>query len=68
METLRFTGDNVEAAVQAALARVATDGRQVLAVNTVRPPLEDVFVQVTGLSTEVMLVEKGSRGGNDAGG
>lgn len=59
VETLRFTGDNVEAAVQAALARAAADGRQVLAINTVRPMLEDVFVQLTGLSAEVMLAEKG---------
>lgn len=59
VETLRSTGDHVEAAVQAALKWAVADGRQVLAVNTVRPTLEDVFVQLTGLSAEVMLAEKG---------
>jgi hypothetical protein len=34
----------------------------VLAINTVRPTLEDVFVQLTGLSVDVMRVEKGGKG------
>jgi hypothetical protein len=33
-----------------------------LALNTVRPTLEDAFVQLTGLSTEVMHLEKGAKG------
>ncbi|MDP2976533.1 MAG: hypothetical protein Q8N45_10040, partial [Anaerolineales bacterium] len=53
--------DGVEAAVQRALAE--TNGRRVLAVNTLRPSLEDVFVQLTGLNAEVMLAEKGGKGG-----
>jgi len=44
-----------------------TGGLKVLAVNTLRPTLEDVFVQLTGLSAEVMLAEKGSKGGGNAG-
>ena len=58
-ETLRFEGSSVEEATEAALARAAAEGRQVLAINTLRPTLEDVFVQLTGLSAEVMLAEKG---------
>lgn len=59
--------DGVEAAVQRALAE--TNGRRVLAVNTLRPSLEDVFVQLTGLNAEVMLAEKGGKGGGgNAGG
>ena len=34
----------------------------VLAINTVRPSLEDVFVQLTGLSAQAMLQEKGGKG------
>ena len=68
VETVRFDGDDVAATVQTALARAAADGRCVLAVNTVRPTLEDVFVQLTGLSAEVMLVEKGRGGQANAGG
>ncbi|MDO9130641.1 MAG: ABC transporter ATP-binding protein, partial [Anaerolineales bacterium] len=59
--------DGVEAAIQRALAE--TNGRRVLAVNTLRPSLEDVFVQLTGLNAEVMLAEKGGKGGgSNAGG
>jgi len=43
-------------------------GRRVLAIDTLRPSLEDVFVQLTGLSAEVMLAEKGGKGGGNAGG
>ncbi len=58
-EVLRFEGPTVEDATRAALARAAAEGRQVLALNTVCPTLEDVFVHLTGLSAEAMLVEKG---------
>ena len=67
VETIRFEGDDVATTVQAALARAAADGRQVLAVNTLRPTLEEVFVQLTGLSAEVMLAEKGGRRSGNAG-
>jgi len=66
VETRRIGGENVEAAARAALAQ--TDGRRVLAINTLRPALEDVFVKLTGLSAEVMLAEKGGKGGANVGG
>ena len=66
VETRRIGGENVEAAARAALAQ--TDGRRVLAINTLRPTLEDVFVKLTGLSAEVMLAEKGGKGGANVGG
>ncbi len=68
IETARFDGDDVATTAQAALARAAAGGQRVLAVNTVRPTLEDVFVQLTGLSAEVMLAEKGGKGQTNAGG
>jgi len=64
--TQRIEGDDAAAALRVALAQ-ATE-RQVLAINTVRPTLEEVFVQLTGLSAEVMLAEKGERGKANAGG
>ena len=61
VETERFlTDDGVEAAVYLALEQ--SGGRRVLAVNTLRPSLEDVFVKLTGLSAEVMLAEKAGKG------
>ncbi len=62
----RYQGDDVAALVQQALTSQAE--RQVLAVNTIVPTLEDVFVRLTGLSAEVMLAEKGTRGGANAAG
>jgi ABC-2 type transport system ATP-binding protein len=66
VETRRVEAQDVETAVQTALAQAG--GRHVLAVNTLRPSLEDVFVKLTGLSAEVMLAEKGMKGGSNAGG
>jgi len=60
VETRRIESDEVAVAVHSALADTA--GRRVLAINTVRPSLEDVFVQLTGLSAQAMLQEKGGKG------
>jgi len=63
METFRLEGDDVAVLVRQALDRAAAEGRRILAINTIRPSLEDVFVRLTGLSAEVMLAEKeGGRG------
>jgi len=62
----RIETDDVATAVQAALAEAGD--RRVLAVNTVRPTLEDVFVRLTGLGAEAMLAEKGGKGGGNAAG
>ena len=64
--TRRIESDDVVAAVHAALAEAGD--RRVLAVNTVRPTLEDVFVGLTGLGAEAMLAEKGGKGGGNAAG
>jgi ABC-2 type transport system ATP-binding protein len=61
-ETLRFEDAGMEAAVRTALGRARADGRRVLSINSLRPTLEDVFVQLTGLSSDVMLAEKGGKG------
>jgi ABC-2 type transport system ATP-binding protein len=67
-ESVRFEGDEVETAVRTALDQATAGGRRILAVNTLRPTLEDVFVQLTGLRAEVMLAEKGGKGQSHAGG
>ena len=66
-ETRRVAGGDITSGVRAALAEAERENRRVLAINTVRPTLEDVFVQLTGLSAEVMLAEKGGKGGGNAG-
>jgi ABC-2 type transport system ATP-binding protein len=66
VETRRVEAQDVETAIQTALAQA--NGRQMVSINTLRPSLEDVFVKLTGLKAEVMLVEKGGKGGGNAGG
>lgn len=60
-ERLRFHGESVEAALHIALAHAEAEGKRVVSVNTPQPTLEDAFIQLTGLSAEVMLAEKGGR-------
>jgi len=48
-ETRRVAGEDVESALRAALNQAQAQGRRVLSVNTVRPTLEDAFIQLTGL-------------------
>jgi ABC-2 type transport system ATP-binding protein len=66
LEKKRIECNDVEAAVRQALAEA--DGRRVVAVNTLRPSLEDVFVRLTGLDAEAMLAEKGGKGGGNGSG
>ncbi|MBM3187777.1 MAG: ABC transporter ATP-binding protein, partial [Chloroflexi bacterium] len=61
-ETRRVVGEDVAASVRTALAQAEEDGWRVLAVNTIRPTLEDAFVQLTGLGAEIMRAEKGGKG------
>jgi ABC-2 type transport system ATP-binding protein len=53
-ETRRVVGERIADTVRGALAQAEEEKRRVLAVNTVRPTLQDAFVQLTGLSSDVM--------------
>jgi len=66
IETRRVEGSDVAEAARTALDQAR--GQRVLAINTIRPTLEDVFVQLTGPSADVMLADKGGKGGGNAGG
>jgi ABC-2 type transport system ATP-binding protein len=48
-ETRRVAGEDVEGALRTALSQAQAQGKRVLSVNTVRPTLEDAFIQLTGL-------------------
>jgi len=63
IETRRLVAEDVGAVVRRAVGQVAAEGRQLLSVNTVRPSFEDVFVQLTGLSADVLRVGTGRKGG-----
>lgn len=61
-ETRRLVGEEPASLVREALALAESEGRRLLAIHTIQPTLEDVFVQLTGLSAEVMQAEKGGKG------
>ncbi|MFW6136337.1 MAG: ABC transporter ATP-binding protein [Chloroflexota bacterium] len=58
-DRIRLDGDDGTSGVRAALDRAEAAGREVVSIDTVRPTLEDAFIELTGLSAEVMLAEKG---------
>jgi len=60
-ERLRFRGEDIEATLRVALDHAAAEGKRMIAVNTIQPTLEEAFIELTGLSAEVMLAEKGNR-------
>jgi len=61
-ETRRIVAEDVSSAVKQVIAQAEEQGRKVLSIHTVRPTLEDAFVQLTGLDTEVMRVDKAGKG------
>jgi ABC-2 type transport system ATP-binding protein len=61
-DTRRFIGEEPAALVREALAQAESEGQRLLSIHTIQPTLEDVFVQLTGLSAEVMQVEKAGKG------
>jgi ABC-2 type transport system ATP-binding protein len=68
IEVRRVEGiKDVAQAAHVALAQAEAQGKRVLAINTIRPTLEDVFVKLTGLGAEVMLAEKDPRSQNNVG-
>jgi ABC-2 type transport system ATP-binding protein len=50
-EVRHLVGADVESLIAQALADARREGRRVLALNTVEPSLEDIFVQLTGQET-----------------
>ncbi len=61
-ETRRLVGGEPAPLVREAMALAESEGHRLLSIRTVQPTLEDVFVQLTGLSAEVMQAEKGGKG------
>jgi ABC-2 type transport system ATP-binding protein len=61
-ETRRLVGEDPGSLIREALTQAESEGQRLLSIHTVQPSLEDVFVQLTGLSAEVMQAEKGGKG------
>lgn len=58
---LLLYGDSISLLAEAIHGYARDKGLDIVSINTMRPSLEDAFVQLTGLSSEVMLAEKGGR-------
>ncbi len=61
LDIWRLTGDDVEALIERAQRQARNVEGHIVALNTVQPSLEDVFVQLTGLSADAMRMEKNGR-------
>ncbi len=61
-ETQRFVGEDPASLLRDALTEAESEGQRVLAVQTLQPTLEDVFVALTGLSAEQMEVDEEGKG------
>jgi len=55
--TQRLIGEDPGSLARQALDQADAEGRRVLSIRTVQPTLEDVFVQLTGLSADVMRTD-----------
>jgi ABC-2 type transport system ATP-binding protein len=58
---LRFPPGNIAEVLRQVLAQAESEGCRVSAVNTLQPSLEEAFIELTGLSAEVIRAEKGGR-------
>ena len=57
-DKFRVHVQNTSEAVKVLSSFAGENGLQIVSINTLNPTLEDVFVELTGLSTEIMKAEK----------
>ncbi len=58
---VRVETEDVQEAIEALIRLSSQRGMRIEEVNTLRPSLEDAFVELTGVSTEAMSAEKENR-------
>ena len=57
----RIYGESVSLLTKVISSYASQERLEIISVSTVRPTLEDAFIQFTGLSPEMMLAEKGGK-------
>jgi ABC-2 type transport system ATP-binding protein len=57
----RIYGENVALLSEVISQYASQEGLEIISLSTARPTLEDAFVQLTGLSADVILAEKGGK-------
>ena len=58
---MRLYGESVPSLTEAIFQYASQKGLEIASISSAKPTLEDAFVQITGMSLEAMLVEKGGR-------
>lgn len=61
--TLWIQVTNISKSLRALMSFADDHGLKVVYINTVKPSLEEAFVKLTGVESEIMLIEKERRGG-----
>jgi ABC-2 type transport system ATP-binding protein len=56
---LLLYGESMPSLVESILRYGSQKGLQIVFISSVKPSLEDAFIQITGMNVEVMLAEKG---------
>lgn len=60
-DNVRLYGESMPFLTEAIFNYGSQKGLQIASISSVKPTLEDAFVQLTGMSLEAMLVEKGGK-------
>jgi len=58
---LHLYGESMPSLTEAIFQYASQKGLEIASISSAKPTLEDAFVQITGMSLEAMLVEKGGR-------
>jgi len=56
---IKFHSNNLGGDIRTIMDCANQTALNIMSINTIRPSLEDAFIQLTGLSKEIMLLEKG---------
>ena len=60
-DNVRVYGESISFLTETIFKYASQKGLEIVSINSVKPSLEDAFIQITGMGLEAMLVEKGGR-------
>jgi len=60
-DNVRVYGESISFLTETIVKYASQKGLEIVSINSVKPSLEDAFIQITGMVLEAMLVEKGGR-------
>lgn len=60
-DNVRVYGESISFLTETIFKYASQKGLEIVSINSVKPSLEDAFIQISGMGLEAMLVEKGGR-------